>query len=420
MNLMKMKPDLKQLDLGKWKNEVAERMPRVSVTMNRKRWIMLVCALVVLAGGLWWWLRPRPVPVVLPVVATQPVETQDVSIYGEYVGRIRAQQFVEIRARVEGYLEKMLFTEGTYIERGQTLFVIDPRLYRARANKARAQLNKAQAQALKAQRDLERIRPLYEQSAASQLDLDNAIASYESAAADVVVCEADLTQAEMILGYTTVKSPVSGYISERNVDIGTLVGPSGKSLLATVVKSDTVRVDFSMTALDYLRSKARNVNLGQKDTTRKWNPYITVTLADGSQYPYRGLVDFADPQVDPQTGTFSVRAEMANPDRILLPGQFTKVKLLLDVREDAVVVPSKALMIEKGGAYIFVVRPDSVVEKRFVETGPEIPDNKVVIERGLSSDERIVVEGYHKLQHGIKVEPVAPIDEEESATERKE
>ncbi|HIY46578.1 MAG TPA: efflux RND transporter periplasmic adaptor subunit [Candidatus Alistipes faecigallinarum] len=420
MNLMKMKPDLKQLDLGKWKNEVAERMPRVSVTMNRKRWIMLVCALVVLAGGLWWWLRPRPVPVVLPVVATQPVETQDVSIYGEYVGRIRAQQFVEIRARVEGYLEKMLFTEGTYIERGQTLFVIDPRLYRARANKARAQLNKAQAQALKAQRDLERIRPLYEQSAASQLDLDNAIASYESAAADVVVCEADLTQAEMILGYTTVKSPVSGYISERNVDIGTLVGPSGKSLLATVVKSDTVRVDFSMTALDYLRSKARNVNLGQKDTTRKWNPYITVTLADGSQYPYRGLVDFADPQVDPQTGTFSVRAEMANPDRILLPGQFTKVKLLLDVREDAVVVPSKALVIEKGGAYIFVVRPDSVVEKRFVETGPEIPDNKVVIERGLSSDERIVVEGYHKLQHGIKVEPVAPIDEEESATERKE
>ena len=417
---MKMKPDLKQLDLGKWKNEVAERMPCVSVTMNRKRWIMLVCVLVVLAGGLWWWLRPRPVPVVLPVVATQPVETQDVSIYGEYVGRIRAKQFVEIRARVEGYLEKMLFTEGTYIERGQTLFVIDPRLYRARANKARAQLNKAQAQALKAQRDLERIRPLYEQSAASQLDLDNAIASYESAAADVVVCEADLTQAEMILGYTTVKSPVSGYISERNVDIGTLVGPSGKSLLATVVKSDTVRVDFSMTALDYLRSKARNVNLGQKDTTRKWNPYITVTLADGSQYPYRGLVDFADPQVDPQTGTFSVRAEMANPDRILLPGQFTKVKLLLDVREDAVVVPSKALVIEKGGAYIFVVRPDSVVEKRFVETGPEIPDNKVVIERGLSSDERIVVEGYHKLQHGIKVEPVAPIDEEESATERKE
>ena len=411
-----MKPDLKNLDLDKLKRGVAERIPHVSVEMNRKRWIVLVCALLAAGGGVWWWLRPRPVPEVLPVVAAEPVEVEDVSVYGEYVGRIRAQQFVEIRARVEGYLERMLFTEGTYIKKGQTLFLIDPKLYRARVIKAEAQLNKAKAQALKAQRDLERIRPLYEQNAASQLDLDNAIASYESAAADVVVCEADLTQAEMTLGYTTVQSPVSGYISERNVDIGTLVGPSGKSLLATVVKSDTVRVDFSMTALDYLRSKARNVNLGQKDTTRKWNPYITVTLADGSQYPYRGLVDFADPQVDPQTGTFSVRAEMANPDHILLPGQFTKVKLLLDVREDAVVVPTKALVIEKGGAYIYVVRPDSVVEKRFVETGPEIPDNKMVVERGLSPEERIVVEGYHKLQHGMKVEPVAPIRREDNAT----
>ncbi len=416
MNFERMKPDPKNLDLDKLKRGVAERIPHVSVEMNRKRWIVLVCALLAAGGGVWWWLRPRPVPEVLPVVAAEPVEVEDVSVYGEYVGRIRAQQFVEIRARVEGYLERMLFTEGTYIKKGQTLFVIDPKLYRARVNKAKAQLNKAKAQALKAQRDLERIRPLYEQNAASQLDLDNAIASYESAAADVVVCEADLTQAEMTLGYTTVQSPVSGYISERNVDIGTLVGPSGKSLLATVVKSDTVRVDFSMTALDYLRSKARNVNLGQKDTTRKWNPYITVTLADGSQYPYRGLVDFADPQVDPQTGTFSVRAEMANPDHILLPGQFTKVKLLLDVREDAVVVPTKALVIEKGGAYIYVVRPDSVVEKRFVETGPEIPDNKMVVERGLSPEERIVVEGYHKLQHGMKVEPVAPIRREDNAT----
>ena len=416
MNFERMKPDLKNLDLDKLKRGVAERIPHVSVEMNRKRWIVLVCALLAAGGGVWWWLRPRPVPEVLPVVAAEPVEVEDVSVYGEYVGRIRAQQFVEIRARVEGYLERMLFTEGTYIKKGQTLFVIDPKLYRARVNKAKAQLNKAKAQALKAQRDLERIRPLYEQNAASQLDLDNAIASYESAVADVVVCEADLTQAEMTLGYTTVQSPVSGYISERNVDIGTLVGPSGKSLLATVVKSDTVRVDFSMTALDYLRSKARNVNLGQKDTTRKWNPYITVTLADGSQYPYRGLVDFADPQVDPQTGTFSVRAEMANPDHILLPGQFTKVKLLLDVREDAVVVPTKALVIEKGGAYIYVVRPDSVVEKRFVETGPEIPDNKMVVERGLSPEERIVVEGYHKLQHGMKGEPVAPIRREDNAT----
>ena len=381
MKFDKLKPNLQELNLNGVK-KAASRVAHVRIRLSRGQWIGVIAGLVVVTVLLVILLRPRPAAVVLPVVAVEPVTTEDVNIYGDYVGRIRAQQFVEIRARVEGYLEKMLFAEGTYIRKGQTLFVIDPRVYRARVDKAKAQLNKARAQALKAKRDLDRIRPLFEQSAASQLELDNATAAYESAVADVAVGEADLTQAQMTLGYTSVQSPISGYISERNADIGTLVGPSGKSLLATVVKSDTVRVDFSMTALDYLRSKARNVNLGHRDSTRKWDPYITVTLADGSEYPYRGLVDFADPQVDPQTGTFSVRAEMANPDHILLPGQFTKVRLLLDVREDAVVVPSKAIEIEKGGAYIYVVRPDSIVEKRFVETGAEW-GNTIGVERGL-------------------------------------
>ena len=416
MKFDKLKPNLQELNLNGVK-KAASRVAHVRIRLSRGQWIGVIAGLVVVTVLLVILLRPRPAAVVLPVVAVEPVTTEDVNIYGDYVGRIRAQQFVEIRARVEGYLEKMLFAEGTYIRKGQTLFVIDPRVYRARVDKAKAQLNKARAQALKAKRDLDRIRPLFEQSAASQLELDNATAAYESAVADVAVGEADLTQAQMTLGYTSVQSPISGYISERNADIGTLVGPSGKSLLATVVKSDTVRVDFSMTALDYLRSKARNVNLGHRDSTRKWDPYITVTLADGSEYPYRGLVDFADPQVDPQTGTFSVRAEMANPDHILLPGQFTKVRLLLDVREDAVVVPSKAVVIEKGGAYIIVVRPGSIVEKRFIETGPEIGQN-IVVERGLVSGEDIVVEGYHKLQHGMKVEPVVTRREEETENQQ--
>lgn len=412
---MMLKPDFSKYNLESLKSTTG-KLSEWSHRLTRREWIAAAAAAVVVAAVLAVVFRHRPLPAVLPTVAVEPVATDDVNIYGDYVGRIRAQQIVEIRARVEGYLERMLFAEGTYVNKGQSLFVIDPKLYRARVDRAKAQLNKAKAQALKAERDLNRIRPLYEQNAASQLDLDNAIAIYESAAADVVVNEADLMQAEMTLGYTDVRSPISGYISERNVDIGTLVGPGGKSLLATVVKSDTVRVDFSMTALDYLRSRERNVNLGHRDTARKWDPYITVTLADGSQYPYRGLVDFADPQVDPQTGTFSVRAEMANPDHILLPGQFTKVRLLLDVREHAVVVPSKALVIEKGGAYIFVVRPDSIVEKRFVETGPELA-HTTVVERGLGYDEKIVVEGYHKLQHGMKVRPVEPVREEQPANE---
>ncbi|MDE6197604.1 MAG: efflux RND transporter periplasmic adaptor subunit [Muribaculaceae bacterium] len=347
----------------------------------------------------------------LPVVTVEPVKESDVNIYGEYVGRIRAQQFVEIRARVEGYLERILFEEGTHINKGQTLFVIDRKVYRARAEKARAQLNKAKANALKAERDLARIRPLFEQNAASQLDLDNAEAAYESAKAEESVAQADLTQAELTLSYTTVSSPIAGYISERSADIGSLVGPSGKSLLATVVKSDTVLVDFSMTSLDYLKSKDRNVNLGHRDGTDRQDSYVTVTLADGTQYPHRGVVDFASPQVDPSTGTFSVRAEMPNPEHALLPGEFTKVKVLVDVRTDAIEVPAKAIEIEKGGAYIYVVRPDSIVERRFVETGPEL-GNSIIVERGLAAGEDIVVEGYHKLRHNMKVRPVpaAPAD----------
>lgn len=414
MKFDKLKPNLQELNLNGVK-KAASRVAHVRIRLSRGQWIGVIAGLVVVTVLLVILLRPRPAAVVLPVVAVEPVTTEDVNIYGDYVGRIRAQQFVEIRARVEGFLEKMLFEEGTYVKKGQPLFIIDSKLYEARVNKAKAQLNKDKALELKADRDLKRIRPLYEQNAASQLDLDNAIASYESATASVAMSEADLTQAETALSYTTVSSPLSGYISERSVDIGTLVGPNGKSLLATVVKSDTVRVDFSMTGLDYLKSKARNVNLGQKDSTRKWDPYITITLADNTQYPLRGLVDFADPQVDPETGTFSVRAEMANPDRILLPGQFTKVRLLLDVREDATVVPTKSVVIEKGGAYIFVIRPDSIAERRLIELGPEV-NNRVIVERGVVPGEKIVVEGFHKLTHGDKVDPV-PVPEKSSATE---
>ncbi len=369
----------------------------------QRKQLAIVIALIVLVVLIYFVVSNRPDPKPeIPIVSAEPVQQKDVEIYGDYVGRIGAQQFVEVRARVEGFLEQMLFEEGTYVRRNQVLFVINQDQYRAKADKARAQLKKDEAQARKAKRDLDRIRPLYEQNAASRLDLDNAVAAYETAVASVGMSKADLEQAEQELGYTIVRSPISGYISERLVDLGTLVGSSGKSLLATIVKSDTVQVDFSMTALDYLKSKERNVTFGQTDVNRSWQPTVTVTLPDNSVYKYKGLVDFASPQVNPKTGTFQVRAELPNPDHVLLPGQFTKVKVLLDVRENATVVPQKALIIEKGGAYIFVVRRDAVAEKRFIELGPEF-QNDVVVERGLAPGEMIVSEGFNKLTPGMKV-----------------
>ena len=371
--------------------------------IRNKKFVIALTLLLITAVILFVYLDKEETQEVYPVVTVEKVKQDDVAIYGEYVGRIKAQQFVEISARVEGYLEKMMFEEGKYISKNQLLFVISQDRYKARVDKAKAQLNKDKAQARKAERDLERIRPLYEQNAASQLDLDNAIAAYETAQASVSMSEADLYQAELELSYTTIYSPISGYITESEVDLGTLVGSSSKSHLATIIKMDTVLIDFSMTALDYLKSKERNVEFGQRDTSRSWQPNVTITMADNTIYPYKGLVDFAAPQVDELTGTFSVRAEMANPDRTLLPGQFTKVKLLLDVRENANVVPLKSVDIEKGGAYIFVLRSDATVERRFIEIGPEI-NNNVVVERGLSAGEFIVTEGYHKLNPGDKVE----------------
>lgn len=373
--------------------------------LNKKTVFGAAAAVVCVAVALIFLLRPKHVEEILPIVGVDTVRTRNVEVYGEFPGKIRAQQFVEVRARVEGYLEKMMFAEGTRVNKDQVLFIIDPKQYKAQVDRAEALVAKNKAIALKAERDLARIKPLFEQKAASQLDLDNAVAAYESAKADVNVSEANLTEARLALSYTTVRSPISGYISERHVDIGTLVGPGAQSLLANVVKSDTVLVEFKMTDLDYQKSKARNVNLGQQDTSRHWNPYVTITLADKSQYKYKGLVDFADPLVDAKSGTFSVRAEMPNPERELLPGQFTNVKVLLDVRENAVAVPTKAITIEKSGTFIFVVKRDGTVEKRFIQTGPEV-GKVTVVERGLRANEVIVVEGQHKLSHGNKVEAV--------------
>lgn len=372
------------------------------VKLGKKAIFGIIAAAALAAGAILVLLRPEHVEEILPVVGIDTVRTRNVEIYGEFPGKIRAQQFVEVRARVEGYLEDMMFAEGTYVKKEQVLFIIDPKQYKAQVDRAEALVTKNKAIALKAERDLARIRPLYEQKAASQLDLDNAIAAYESAKADVQVSEANLTEARLALSYTTVRSPISGYISERHVDIGTLVGPGAQSLLANVVKSDTVLVEFKMTDLDYQKSKARNVNLGQKDTSRHWDPFVTITMADKTQYKYKGLVDFADPLVDAKSGTFSVRAEMPNPDRELLPGQFTNVRVLLDVRENAVAVPTKAITIEKSGSFIYVVKADASVEKRFIQTGPEV-ENATIVERGLNPNEIIVVEGQHKLSHGTKV-----------------
>ena len=185
--------------------EMKYPLNKKELRFKKKKFLYAFICIALVVGVYWILTREKQPAPEIPVVSVMPVEQQNVEIFGEYVGRIRAQQFVEVRARVEGFLENMLFEEGTYVSRNQVLFVIDQRQYRAKADKARAQLKKDEAQARKAKRDLDRIKPLYEQNAASQLDLDNAVAAYETAVASVGMSQADLDQAEQELGYTVLQ-----------------------------------------------------------------------------------------------------------------------------------------------------------------------------------------------------------------------
>lgn len=369
-------------------------------------WLLIVAFAAVVALAIYLTVHRSTSDVSVPVVPVETATVEDVRIYGEYDGTVRPRQTVEIRARVEGYLEKILFEPGTYVRKHQTLFIIDNRLYEAYVEKARAQLKKATVQADKAERDLGRIRPLYEQNAASQLDLDNATAAYESARAELSVARADLTQAELTLGYTVVWSPIDGYIAERSADLGSLVGPASKSLLATVMRTDTVFVDFAMNVSDYLRSKSRSTNEASPADSLSRRLKITANLADGTLYPYHGWIDFSSLQVDPTTGNFTVRAALPNPDHVLLPGAFVSVRVLTDVIANAIELSTEAITTdENGDTYVFVVNPDSIVERRYVGVGQE-NGRSTIVDHGLASGEKVVIGGAGKVHHGMKVCPV--------------
>jgi len=355
---------------------------------------------------------PEKAPKAIEVVVAK-ARSEYFPIYGEYIATTKASLDVEVRARVNGFLQERTFNEGGQVKEGDIIYRIDNRPYLARVNRLRANIESAQAALNKAQRDVARLKPLYEQDAASQLDLDNAQAALEQAAADVSAKNAELEEAELELSYTEVKAPISGLIGASNVDIGALVGSSGQSLLTTVKQTDPMFVEFHMSALDYLDARRRKQNWQERQKAdeqgKSVEGYVRITLPDDSEYKYWGDISFTDPQVDPKTGTFSVRAEVPNPDRELLPGQYTKATLELDAIPNAVVIDEKTIQIEQGGSYVMVVMPDNTVERRFVVLGHRY-DGAVVVTSGLAADELVITEGMHKVKH---LQPVIPITEKD-------
>lgn len=352
--------------------------------------------------------EPEEVEALEVVVA--PVEQRSIPVFGRYIATMLPSLDVEVRARVSGFLEEMSFNEGSVVKEGDVLYRIDDRPYQANLERVRAQLQRSEAALAKAKRDVARLKPLYEQDAASQLDFDNAIAAQEQAEADVAESKANLVDAELQLGYTEVRAPISGLIGASNVDIGALVGSEGESLLCTIRQIDPMFVQFHMSDLDYLnarRSKQTYLERMKADASGKSvEGLVNITLPDKTDYNYRGDISFTDPQVNSNTGTFSVRAVVPNPNRVLLPGQYTRVRLRLDTIPNALVVDEKAIQIEQGGSFVMVAMPDNTVERRFLVLGTRT-NGRVVVDSGLSVGEQIIVEGMHKVEHGDSIVPLS-------------
>lgn len=394
---------------------------------------------------------PAPPP---PTVGVAEVVQRDVPLIRDFVARTEAVPTVEIRARVAGVLEEVKFREGTEVEQGQVLFVIQQAEYKAAFQAASAQLAKAEADLTrakdvsivdrgrahleqakaelgKAQQDVARYRPLAEARAIPQQDLDTALSREQAAVAgvdaaaaafkDTVLSQrtaiqlaeaavesgkAAVMQAELNLTYTVVRSPISGIISKLAVDTGNLVGKGEPTLLATVSAIDPIYVDFSITESDYLKLVKRLPGLGRGETRRDTPARLELVVADATTFPHKGRPVFVDRAVDVKTGTIAVRAQFPNPQRVLRPGQFGRVRAITEDVPNAILVPQLAVQELQGAKTVLVVGEGDKVIARTVTLGDASGDSYIVL-TGLKAGERVIVDGIQKVRPGMQVKAEA-------------
>lgn len=333
-----------------------------------------------------------------PLVIVAPVVQKTVPIYAEYVGQTNAVNMVEIRSQVEGFLEKIAFTEGSTVQKGQLLFVIDPREYQAAVNKAKAALDQSRAARAKSQRDVARYTPLVKQHAVSQEQLDTSMAEEEEGEANVEAAKAQLAQAELNLGYTQIRAPLTGRIGAAQMKVGALVQP-GSSLLASIYSINPIYVNFSVSESSYLQfeQRARGGSLSRVAP-------LQIVLGDSGVYPYKARIDMISPQVDPATGTLGMRAVIPNPRGLLRPGLFVRVRMLTQEKPNAMLVPAVAVAEVQGVQSVLVVGAGNKVEFHTVTAGDTIGKDRV-IESGLQPGQRVIVEGGQKVRPGMTVSP---------------
>ena len=342
--------------------------------------------------------KTAPAPAPIPVVAAEVI-VRDQPVYFEAMGQTVGSQDVEIRARVEGILESVHFREGAIVHAGDLLYTIDPLSLESSLDQAKGGLTQAEAAFDKARRDVARLTPLWEKKAISRQMLDDALAAESSASGAVATAQGAVESIGIQLGYTKIYAPITGLIGKTEVKPGNLVGRGQNTLLTTVSSLDPIHVRFSISEQDYL--ELRRSDAGQ-DPERQSQAVFELVLADGSMHPEKGAVVFADRSIDPATGTLLLEAAYPNPDGVVRPGQFARVRVPIRRISGALLVPQRAVQEMQATYSVFVVAADQRAEFRRVVVGPRI-GNLFVIESGLQPGEQVVVEGAQKLQNNVPV-----------------
>jgi RND family efflux transporter MFP subunit len=349
---------------------------------------------------------PPKVDVVLPV-------QRSITRYLEETGNTAPIKSVDLVARVQGFLQSIDYTDGGFVKEGAPLFTIEPETYKLKLDQAQAAEVGAQASLKQTEADYKRQADLVARQAVAQATLDNSTSNRDNAQANLQQAQANTKIAEVNLGYTKVTAPFDGIVSAHLVSVGELVGAASPTQLATIVSTDPIYVNFNVNERDVLRVRAEANSRGMTTADLKRVP-VEVGLQTETGYPHQGTLDYAAPTINQSTGTLAVRGIIPNPDRVLLPGYFVRVRVPVDKEPNALLVPDTSLGSNQSGRYLLVVTGENVVEQRKVEIGP-LEGELRVIESGLKPQDRVIATGLLRAVPGQKVDPQLQKIEQPSA-----
>lgn len=336
------------------------------------------------------------------VTVSLPLKRQ-ITAYDYYTGRISAKETLDIRARVNGYLDKVFFKDGDEeVPAGAKLFEIDRRPFQADVDRLTGELNRAKATNQTAKSEMERQKLLLERSATSRSDYDIFVGKLGEAVANVETATGALEQAKINLGYTIVTSRIAGRISKTNITPGNLV-VADKTLLTTVVTVDPMYADFDVDETTVTKIK-RMILAGKFKSANKERVPVDMALGSEQDFANEGFINFVDNKVDPGTGQLRVRGEFPNKDRVLMPGNFCRIRLALGAPHDALLVPERAILSEQGSKYVLIVDKDNIVQQQPVDVGPLV-DGLRVIDGGLRGSEKVIINGLQRVRPSVTVDP---------------